>query len=326
MAVFEALADPREPGRAGIPLVSCVIIFLDEEKYLEEAIDSVLAQTFADWELLLVDDGSSDRSGEISRRYADRDPARIRYLQHPGGANRGMSASRNLGIEQARGTYLAFLDGDDAWLPGKLASQVDIFAAQPQADMVCGATIYWHSWDESSAKRDNLAKTGDIHNGPGIEQDRLYEAPSLMTLLYPLGWGATPSTSGFMVKRDFTLEVGCFVNHFRGLYEDQVFLAKMFLNGCVYVASTCFDKYRQHPESCVYTAYASGRARETRKTYLSWLTRYLAEQKIQQRDIHRALFRRKLRENYPPLVRVTIELRRRANAVWSLIQGASGLR
>lgn len=85
------------------PLVSVVTIFLDAERFIEEAIESVFAQTYDRWELLLVDDGSTDRSRDVARRYAARYPSRVRYLEHPGHQNRGMSPSRNLGIAHAAG-------------------------------------------------------------------------------------------------------------------------------------------------------------------------------------------------------------------------------
>ena len=85
-------------------------------------VDSALpiGQSYDKWELLLVDDGSIDGSSETSRRYAERDPRRVRYLSHPGHQNRGMSASRNLGLSQANGQLIAFLDSDDVWFPQKL--------------------------------------------------------------------------------------------------------------------------------------------------------------------------------------------------------------
>jgi glycosyltransferase involved in cell wall biosynthesis len=83
--------------------VSAIIIFFDAERWLAEAIDSVRAQTLGDWELLLVDDGSRDGGPALARVEAARAPDRVRYLQHPGHQNRGMSAARNLGLRHARG-------------------------------------------------------------------------------------------------------------------------------------------------------------------------------------------------------------------------------
>src|SRR5258706_2880162 len=79
-------------------LVSVVVIFLNAERFISEAVESVVAQTYGNWELLLVDDGSNDGSTEIARSYAAKFPDKIRYLEHHGHENRGMSASRNLGI------------------------------------------------------------------------------------------------------------------------------------------------------------------------------------------------------------------------------------
>ena len=132
---------------SGPPRVSTIVIFLDAKRFFEEAIESIIGQDYADWELLLVDDGSADGTADIARRYAEVDPLRIRYLTHPGRENRGMSASRNLGIREARGEYVAFLDADDAWLPGKLAQQVAILDSYPNAAMVYGPTLRWYSWN-----------------------------------------------------------------------------------------------------------------------------------------------------------------------------------
>ena len=107
------------------PVVSVIIIFLDEQRFLDEAIRSVFEQTFSDWELILVDDGSTDSSPAIAACYATAHPQRVRVVRHPGGINRGMSASRNLGLAVARGEFIAFLDADDVYRPEKLAVQVD---------------------------------------------------------------------------------------------------------------------------------------------------------------------------------------------------------
>src|SRR5919107_1887161 len=106
------------------PLVSTVVAFLNGERFIEEAIESVLAQTYDNWELLLVDDGSTDGSTRIALQCAEQYPAKVRYLEHLGHQNCGMSASRNLGVSRAKGQYIAFLDADDVWLPHKLQQQV----------------------------------------------------------------------------------------------------------------------------------------------------------------------------------------------------------
>lgn len=284
-----------EPDRT--PRVSCIIIFLNEEQYLREAIESVLSQSEQDFELLLVDDGSVDASGAIARSFAEDHPGRVRYLTHPGGANRGMSASRNLGIAHARGEFVAFLDGDDTWLPGKLSAQLDLVESYPEAAMICGATVYWRSWSDAS-------ETGDDVVAVGAPADTLYQPPELMSLLYPLWTGASPSMSGLIVRRQTLEAIGGFDERFRGLYEDQVFKVKIYLEAPVYVSSQCFDRYRQHPQSCVHQASATGRREAIRGDFLAWLEDYLAARPHTPRPILRRLTRVRLRYRYPRLHRV----------------------
>ena len=103
-----------------IPTVSVVIPYYDNADTIDRAVQSVLAQAFTDFELLIVDDGSDDEFiGNIS------DPAanRIRVIRHE--TNRGTAASRNTGIKQSKGRYIAFLDADDRWRPNKLARQLE---------------------------------------------------------------------------------------------------------------------------------------------------------------------------------------------------------
>lgn len=109
-----------------MPKVSVVMPVYNVEKFVEHAIGSVLAQSFQDFELLIVDDCSPDRSMEICRRVHDE---RIRMITHP--QNRGLAGARNTGIRHARGAYVAFLDSDDAWHPHKLAQHVAHLDAQP---------------------------------------------------------------------------------------------------------------------------------------------------------------------------------------------------
>ena len=137
------------------PLVSAIIIFLNGEKFLEEAINSVIEQTYTNWELLLVDDGSTDGSTAIAMKYAETWKNKIKYLQHENHENQGMSTTRNLGIEHAKGEYIGFLDSDDVWLPNKLADQIAVFDDYPQCEMVYGRTQIWYSWTGNKEDQKN---------------------------------------------------------------------------------------------------------------------------------------------------------------------------
>ncbi len=103
------------------PNISVIIPVFNLEAYLGEAIDSVLGQTFQNFEILLVDDGSTDGSREIINRYQRRLPKKVRALFQN---HRGAGAARNAGIAMAAGDWIAFLDGDDAWKPDKLEIQL----------------------------------------------------------------------------------------------------------------------------------------------------------------------------------------------------------
>ena len=290
------------------PVVSCIIIFLNEEAYLAEAIESVIAQGYADWELLLVDDGSTDGSEAIARAYCKRFPKKIRYLTHDDRCNRGMSASRNLGLRSARGELVAFLDGDDCWYPDKLERQVALFGEHPEAIMVCGATLYWHSWQANADGGDRVTQVGQWPDAggaaPGLDQDRLYDGTELMRRLYPLGKGVTPSMSGNMFRRDILLALGGFDDAFRGLFEDQVIRAKVYLNGPVFVSSHVFDRYRQHDQSCFWVSKATGRSEEPRRQFLWWLRQYLDEVGYRGLAVRMQLRRKMLRYDYPLIYRM----------------------
>ncbi len=119
-----------------VPLVSVIIPTYNRAQLLPRAIQSVLDQTFKDFELFIVDDASTDETEAAARRFND---SRIIYLRHE--ENKGGSAARNTGIRASRGAYVAFLDSDDEWLPSKLEKQLRLFAASEVTDLgvvMCG--------------------------------------------------------------------------------------------------------------------------------------------------------------------------------------------
>jgi glycosyltransferase involved in cell wall biosynthesis len=258
-------------------LVSVVIPFYNPGSFLNEAIQSVFDQTYEHWELLLIDDGSTDRSTNTACGWANRHDARVRYLCHRDHRNRGVSASRNLGWRSANGGLVAFLDADDLWLPGKLIKQIEVLRAHQRAGMIVGATRYWHGWTARSTDtaRDHIVAVGS-HDRPDVPRlvgDELYEPPSLLLNLYPLGVGAAPSMYSLVVRRSVLAEVGGFEERFGGLFEDQAFLVKVYATAPVYVSTETFDLYRQHGASCCARVDAMQYAL-TRARFLIWLTRY----------------------------------------------------
>ena len=120
-----------------VPLVSVVLPVYNGEQYLRDAIDGVLSQSFTDFELIIINDGSTDASGKIASAYPDH---RIRYFEH---INKGTAATRNRGIQLARGKYIAYLDHDDLCLAGRLQKQVDFLNSNPDVALVGAAAEIW---------------------------------------------------------------------------------------------------------------------------------------------------------------------------------------
>jgi glycosyltransferase involved in cell wall biosynthesis len=121
-----------------VPAVSVITPAFNAAAFIRETLDSVRAQSFADWELLVVDDGSVDETVEIVRTYRREDP-RVHLLRQ---VNLGPSAARNHGMREARGSFLTFLDSDDTWEPEFLASQLEVFRLHPETALVTGAARF----------------------------------------------------------------------------------------------------------------------------------------------------------------------------------------
>jgi glycosyltransferase involved in cell wall biosynthesis len=252
-----------------MPRVSAIIIVLNGEGFIAEAIESVRAQDFGDWELLVVDDGSTDSTRDIVQRFVDADPDRVHLLRHPDQANHGMSATRNLGIEEARGEFVAFLDADDVWTSDKLGQQVAILDQHPSAAMVYGRTLIWNLWDPSSGENDHFY-------GLGVEPDALYEPPRLYFQLLE-NVHQTPTTCNAMIRRSVLRELGGFDPRFRGMFEDQIFFAKLLLQHPVYISSECWAKYRQHGALSSAMLTDGRELRRAHLRYLRALRRYLMD-------------------------------------------------
>ena len=260
------------------PAISILMPVWNNERNLREAIGSVQAQTERNWELLLVDDGSEDASLRIALDLAETDPDRIRILRHPGGENRGSSASRNLGLRHARGEYLAFLDADDVWLTDCLATQLRVMAAYPEAAMVfCAAERWCHlerPFDEAAARS---AWWGGNYIPPVAPAGASLGLLSLGTLLqwYLPDESKVPCICCVFLRTAVARAVGGFEDAFRGLYDDQAFHAKVALAYPVVAHDACVARYRQHTGSCCAEAREDATVQQvSRAQFLEWLARY----------------------------------------------------
>ncbi len=297
--------------------VSIVTPFLNAGPFLREAVESVLAQTCPDWELLLVDDGSRDDSTAIAQAFAAAHPDRIRYLTHPGRVNKGASASRNLATSVARGEFIAFLDADDVYLPDKLAAQVPLLDAHPEAGMLYGGTEYWYSWTgrPEDRDRDRIWRRFGVPAGAAVAPPRL-----LATFLRD--GDTVPCMGSVLARRRAIEQVGGWEDSFRHICTDQVFHAKLALHFPVFVADGCWDRYRQHDGSACHSVQRAGQMHAAFLRYLTWLEAYLAEQRVDDREVWSAL-RGAVREyRYPRLHRLRLEARRQAARLRQAVTGA----
>jgi glycosyltransferase involved in cell wall biosynthesis len=129
------------------PLISCIVPVYNGERYLAEALDSILAQSYRPLEILVVDDGSTDRTPAVIASYG----SAVRALRQ---ANLGHAAARNRGIAAAEGAFLAFLDADDRWHPAKLERQMARFTARPELEAsVTQVQNFWIPELQAEAER-----------------------------------------------------------------------------------------------------------------------------------------------------------------------------
>jgi len=141
-------------------LISCIVPVFNGERYLAEALDSILAQTWRPLEVIVVDDGSTDGTAHIAAGYG----AEVSYIHQ---ANAGPAAARNRGLDAAAGAFIAFLDADDLWHKEKLARQMARFEARPELDL-CSAHVenFWSP--ELKREEDRPGDGGFAKTQPGV--------------------------------------------------------------------------------------------------------------------------------------------------------------
>jgi glycosyltransferase involved in cell wall biosynthesis len=170
-------------NKAISPVVSVIIPTFNRGWVLKDAIDSVLLQEFEDFELIVVDDGSTDNTKDILDSFKEK----IIVLRQ---SNRGVSSARNAGVAKASGEFIAFLDSDDLWLPGKLSVQVDFFRTNPDA-LICQTEETW------------------VRKGVKVNPKKRHKKPSGMIFEPSLAL-CLVSPSAVMMKRILFDDIGLF--------------------------------------------------------------------------------------------------------------------
>jgi glycosyltransferase involved in cell wall biosynthesis len=213
--------------------VSVVMTVYNAESYLGEAVDSILAQTYADFELIVIDDGSTDNSTSMLRDYAARD-RRVRLTSRP---NTGVVRAANEGIDQAHGKYLARMDSDDVSLPERFARQVEYLDANPDCVLVGSRVTLIDPYGSP------VAVSGQNLTHEEIERELLTSGG---------GWAVVQPSA--MLRTDAVRAAG----GYRGsvnMSEDHDLFLRLAERGRIANLETPLLKYRRHYKSLNHTQY-----------------------------------------------------------------------
>ena len=210
-----------------MPAVSVIMPAYNVDRYIAESIESVLAQTFSDFEIVIVNDGSTDGTLEIAERYRSEHPDRIVVISQE---NRGLSGARNTALRHASGEVFALLDSDDCWLPTFLAEQMKILDGQPDVALVTG----------------NAFNRGGARDGEPVQPvPDTRPAPDAAQIL-------SDETAVFIMsvfRRQVFDRIGGFDEHFR-TNEDYDFWIRAALAGFRFARNPApLGRYRRHASS-----------------------------------------------------------------------------
>lgn len=229
-----------------IPKVSVIIPAYNSELYIREAIESALAQTYKDLEIIVIDDDSTDKTGQIAKSFG----SGLTYIRH--NHNRGPSAARNTGIKHVNGEYIAFLDSDDIWLPNKIQEQIKLL--ENNKDI---ALVY------SDGYRVNLS---------GLEMGLLFNIvkPYRGFVFEELILDNFIPTSSVIVRKDILNEVGTFNDRFLISQDFDLYLRIAESYEIDFVDAPLF-KYRIYPDS------ASSKKRDVMLDDVIFITKFYQE-------------------------------------------------
>lgn len=210
-----------------MPLASVVLPTYNRTKHLGRAIESVLNQRFEDFELIVVDDGSTENTEAVVERFDD---DRVNYLEHR--VNQGGSAARNTGIEASRGDYVAFLDDDDSWLPHKLGRQIERLEECSEEWVAAYCNFHLVRHGASSRIRESIAAVLPVEISALRPEGGAELIPMVLMRNFPLG-----GTSTLVVRRSTIDRLGGFDPTFQR-HQDWEFLVRLLQLGKL----TCVDE------------------------------------------------------------------------------------
>ena len=236
-----------------MPAISVIVPVYRAEKFLDACVESVLTQTFTDWELLLIEDGSPDASGALCDAYAARDP-RIRAFHKENG---GVSSARNVGLAHAEGRCIAFLDSDDGFEPEALET---LWRLREESGADTSGCAHWNMTPAGEKTAETLLPAG-IYHRDALREKVLY--PLLGDRLCP------PIFNGFIWR--YLFDAAILRDNgitFEGAYlEDEIFLLEYFCHAdCLAVTEEPLYRYLMNPDSAT---------RKYMKDYMTVFSRFL---------------------------------------------------
>lgn len=220
------------------PLVSVIMPLYNGISYIDQAVQSVLDQTFKNWELLIVDDGSKDES--FSRaKYWEKQDFRIHAFQHQNGSNKGVSATRNLAIKNSHGEFLALLDCDDTWVPEKLDIQVEFMLKNPGIVMTYAQAQVIDESDQPIHDAAVLSKMGrpPIFGNAG-GRETIYFEDVVFKIWVP--------ASTALIKKEISVECGNFDETLPVQVEDILLFTQIAEKGPISFMNKVLLNYRVH--------------------------------------------------------------------------------
>jgi glycosyltransferase involved in cell wall biosynthesis len=202
-------------------LVSVILPTFQRAHLVSESIESVLSQTYPNWELIVIDDGSTDNSFEIIKSYIKKDK-RIKYLKQQ---NKGVAAARNAGLKKTTGGYIAFIDSDDVWLNNKLEKQVTLMEKKLDCMLLAGDVGY--------------PQGGTFFLRHPLPPKTNFESLFLRNYV---------ATSTVMLRKKILDLLGCFKEEFK-VCEDYDLWLRIALNSHIEVIPDVLAQYRNQPDS-----------------------------------------------------------------------------
>ncbi len=218
--------------------VSFIIPVYNAEPFLIATIESVLSCGYDEFECILIDDGSNDKSQEICMSYAERFPGYVSFYTHPGRINKGVSATRQLGIEQSKGELIYFLDADDRLLPGAINKYITVFEQTPEVTLIHGRITL----GADQTPHTDLEAAFDL--GPRDKVYRLSEEPYFLLNNYICN-STVCLRKSMLSKVDFHYDQAFQV-------EDWVLWTLLSRLGLFYYVATPVVHYRYHSGSATF--------------------------------------------------------------------------